>query len=444
MQIRVERMRQALNLVEPAVAKKATLPIIQNVLVSGGLVQATNLEVAVSAPLPEAGDARFTMPFKLVKEAMSRLPGYELLQVEVSDTKLSFQTPRTQFTFHTSPPDDFPPLPKQPEHEAEVDGDLFLAGVEEVVGYCATEESRPILTGVCVTLGDPVEVAAADGFRLAWKPLAFSIPSPQDGQACMVIPSASISLLRKVWRNAPKAPAFPSGAESQLVHNPSIGVARMVVARRPMKLWFNAGYLICGIGAVKVMTQLLSGSFPNYKTLIPTGQDKRVVMDAENMAQALRQVQGVASEGSGIVRLLWDEKELRLEARGEEIGDVSVTIPCASQGEPAHIAFNARCLLEYFTGRQGQVMLEVTAPSAPGLFTYRGMPHVVLMPMFVQWDGEAEAPAPEAPAEETPAETARGEEPQKPSKRRGRKAQAAVAEAPKGPDEAAEEEDLET
>lgn len=121
MEITVDKLRKALTLVEPAVAKKATLPITQNVLVAAGQVHATNLEEAVSAPLPEAGDARFIIPFKQVKEALSHLPGYELLQVEISDSKLSFRSSRTQFQFYTSPPDDFPPMPEQPEHEAEVD-----------------------------------------------------------------------------------------------------------------------------------------------------------------------------------------------------------------------------------------------------------------------------------------------------------------------------------
>ena len=404
--ITVERLRQALTLVEPAVAKKATLPITKNVLVAAGQLRATNLEVTVSAPLPEAGDAMFTVPFKQLKEALAHLPGYETLHVELVDHLLRANTSRTQFQLFTSPADEFPPLPAQPEHEAEVDGDIFLAGLEEVVHYAATESSRPVLTGVCVTLGDPVEVAGADGFRLAWKPLGISLV-PQGGQNSMIIPSTTISLLRKVWRNAPKPPVLPKGAvDGRLVHNPSIEVARMVVAKRPMKLRYDTGHLSCGIGGVQVTTQLLAGDFPNYKQLIPTGLDKRVVMDAENMAAALRQVQGVANDGAGIVRLLWEGEQLRVEARGEEVGDASVTIPCSSQGGPAHIAFNCRYLLEYFTGRQGQVMLEVTTPSSPGLFTYRGTAHVVIMPMFAEWEDKPkdEEPQVDDSREEQPAE----------------------------------------
>jgi len=106
---------------------------------------------------------------------------------------------------------------------------------------------------------------------------------------------------------------------------------------------------------------------------------------------ALRQVQSTGNEGSGIVRLSWENEQLRLEARGEEVGAASVTIPCSSRGAPAHIAFNVRYLLEYFTVRQGQVMLEVTAPSSPGLFTFRGMPHVLVMPKHIQWNGDPPA-----------------------------------------------------
>jgi DNA polymerase-3 subunit beta len=396
MQVQVEKFRQALKVVKPAVARKATLPVTQNVLVQDGRLHATNLELYISVPLPEL-DEPFTFPARQMEETLAHLPGYETLVVSVSNHEIQLQTSRVSFSLKGTGAEEFPPLPGPEPHEAEVDGDAFLAGLRQVRAYCATDESRPVLTGVCVALGDPTEVVAADGFRLGWKLLSFGI-TPRDGIANLILPGTTIDVLAATWRAVPKAPAFPALTEAP--HEASLATARLAVAKRPMKLTFSPACLSCHFGGVKLTTQLLAGTFPNYKQLIPIGQEKRVVVDARNVAQALRQLAPVANDGSGIIRLYWEDTAFCLVAQTED-GKSEVRLPCSSQGGPAHIAFNIGYLREYFHHREGPVMLEVTSTSAPGVFTHRGERQLVIMPMFCQWEGDptevpAEAPPPEA------------------------------------------------
>ena len=89
----------------------------------------------------------------------------------------------------------------------------------------------------------------------------------------------------------------------------------------------------------------------------------------------------------------------------------STTIPtqCQSEGE---IAFNVRYLLEYLAGKDGIVILSTDGPSAPGLFSYRGVPHVVLMPMFVDSDGKTKTATPSAVAEASAKEKEVAQEPE--------------------------------
>jgi DNA polymerase-3 subunit beta len=397
MKVQVSRFRQALKVVKPAVAGlKTTLPVTRNVLVQDGRLHATNLELAISVPLPELAGEPFTFPARQMEEILAHLPGYETLVLSVSNHVIQLQTPKTTFSLKGEGAEEFPPPPGPEPHEAEVDGDAFLAGLADVRPYASIEESRPVLTGLYVALGDRVEVAAADGFRLGWQTLDLSI-APRDGVSYIIIPAKTVDVLQATWRAVPKAPAFSALTEPP--HEASLGMAMLAVAKRPMKLTFNAQSLSCQFGGVKVTTQLLAGTFPNYKTLIPTGQEKRVVVDAVDFAQALRQLAPLATAGSGIIRLNWEGTAIRLIARSEEAGTAEVTLPCSSQGGPAHIAFNLRYLQEYFRNREGPVMLEVTTPSSPGLFTYRGQPQFVLMPLFVKWEGgPTEVPA-EAPPE---------------------------------------------
>lgn len=95
-------------------------------------------------------------------------------------------------------------------------------------------------------------------------------------------------------------------------------------------------------------------------------------------------------------------------------GIAEATIPGVTQGGPAHIAFEPKYLMGTSNDGSGRVMLEV---SSPGLFTHRGIPHVLNIPMLVQWDGvspEPPAPGASAPYASHPED--------KPKRERGRRA----------------------
>ena len=119
MRVQVERFRQALKLLQPAVSgQNATVPITQSVLVRDALLHATNLELTISVPLPELSVHPFTFPFSQMRDTVSYLPGYEVLEVEVSDTEIQLKTSSSSFRMHGSNAEEFPPLRAAEEHEA--------------------------------------------------------------------------------------------------------------------------------------------------------------------------------------------------------------------------------------------------------------------------------------------------------------------------------------
>jgi len=457
METTVEKLRQTLKLLEPAVSKKATLPVTQGVLFAEGQARATNLEVAIVVDVPELGEEQFVLPFKTAMEILNHIPGNQVITLSFDEGEIKITSLRSQVKLAAGTVEDFPPLPTVEEEEEEaLDGDAFLAGLQKVQRYAATDTSRPILTGVCITLGDQLEVAGADGYRLAWQTLELKL-RPKESVQQVVLPSSSVSILAKLWKAADKAPAMElSPVVGALPHHPSLHVARLATAKRLMRVAHNnnTGQIRFSFGGVTMFSQLLQGTFPNYKELIPGGGENMVTVDAGDFLQALQQVAPVAQQGSNIIRLSWSVDEMRLNASGEDTGSVEATIPATATDE-AHIAFNIRMLADYFRGKEGPVTLETTTPSSPGLFSYRGMPHVLIMPMHVQEvadqaqateEGEA-AEEPEGPQEEVteaaapddaaPPEPAQTED--KPKRRRGRKSKAPVDEPSEEAEEPSEE-----
>jgi DNA polymerase-3 subunit beta len=80
--------------------------------------------------------------------------------------------------------------------------------------------------------------------------------------------------------------------------------------------------------------------------------------------------------------------KMSTSARSEQIGDEVDEIDAVVDGEAAKIAFNGKYLMDVLgVLREGQVAMEITSPSSPGVIRPVGRDNYVhvAMPMFVQW-----------------------------------------------------------
>jgi DNA polymerase-3 subunit beta len=145
---------------------------------------------------------------------------------------------------------------------------------------------------------------------------------------------------------------------------------------------------------VELISQLIQGTFPNYRQLIPQSFETKAVVQVSDFLRATKTASIFARDGSGIVRLVLTPGEeltpgkLTISARAEEIGDNLGDIDAIVEGEEAKIAFNSKYLLDVLSILEGeQVAIETTTSSSPGVLRPVGSENYVyvVMPMFVQW-----------------------------------------------------------
>jgi DNA polymerase-3 subunit beta len=138
----------------------------------------------------------------------------------------------------------------------------------------------------------------------------------------------------------------------------------------------------------------LQGAFPNYGQLIPQSYASRAVVSVAEFLRVMRTASIFAREGNtGIVRLYVTPGEelapgkLTIAAKAEESGDNTSDLDASVDGDVAKIAFNSKYLQEVLGVLDGQVALESTSASAPGVLRPVGSDNYVhvIMPMFVQW-----------------------------------------------------------
>ncbi len=371
-----QNLRRGLAIVGRAVATRSNLPVLQNVKIAtedGMLVlTATNLDIAITtrigAQVEEEGE--ITIPARLLTDFVNSLPD-ERIDIETSVEPLSvgLKCQRFEANINGTDAEEFPPIPTVDEGATiKVDPQVLRETIAYVAFAAATEDSRPVLTGIKVEVnGEDFTFAAADGFRLAVYDGRLTEPLPEPTE--FIIPAKT---MQEVGR---------------LIGGDDTGVEFTVTSAGTHAL-FN-------IGTVEIVSQLMPGSFPNFRSLIPSEHRNRVIVQQSDFMRAVRSASIFARDGSGIVRVqIMGEEQgggISISSRAEELGDNQGEIDGEVEGEvddQSRIAFNNKYLSEVLDVLgDGEIAFEITSASSPGVVrsvSKEGYTHVV-MPMFVQW-----------------------------------------------------------
>ena len=375
-----ENLRNGLSVVERAVATRTTLPITQNVYMAAEgsrlRLSATNLEIAITtwvgAQVEEEGAV--TIPARLLTQFVNSLPAQRVdVALEDEPLRLAMKCARYGANINGQDADDFPPIPTVEEGAiGKMEAAVMRDAIRHVAFAAATEDSRPVLTGVKVEMSeDKFTFAAADGFRLAVYEGKLSEPVPEE--LSFIVPARTLTEVNR------------------LLGQQSDPVEFTVTPAKSQALFRLSG--------VELVSQLVQGTFPNYRQLVPDEYNTRVVIGRDSFMQATRAASTFARDGSGIIRLniTGDEDDsagkIAVSARAEELGDYEGEVDAQVEGKESEskIAFNSRFLTEVLDVlEEGDVALETQTASSPGVIRPAASPnghsytHVV-MPMFVQW-----------------------------------------------------------
>jgi len=387
MEIQVNKLRELMELLKPAVPKKSTLPITAYIRLGEGKAIATDLETMVITDLPEAEEPML-LPFASLAEMLKYVPGNETVKIEVQNKKVSLAWSGGTASYPTEAVQDFPVLPEVPTTaEGMLDGDTLISAMLAALPYVATEESRPVLSGVTLVLGSPIEVAAGDGFRMSHQVLGLSFPL----EVKIILPAHAVRTLGHVLAKTPRTP--PSSADSLIP---------IVTAKRQLHMALageNKVRLDFGRTA-SVVINLVQGSPPDFLKLIPKGEPiLQSQVFAPQLEAAVKRVRTVAKDGKGIVRMVFADGNLTVSATGED-QEISATIDTLNtQGEPGRTALDQKYLLDYLSGKQGIVIVSQYDKTGPVVFQYQSSPRVLIMPMFVEWGDEKPTAAEQAEPE---------------------------------------------
>ena len=351
-----ENLARGLGIVSRAVASRATLPVLANVLLrteDGGLkLTATNLEIGITCWVPGKVEnpGEITVPARLLTDLVGSLPNERIdLELSAKDRSLKVTCKGSRASIKGIEADEFPVVGGIGEAPiTSVDARVLREALGEVVFAAATDESRPILTGVLTRFdGETLTLAAADNYRIAVRTL--TLAKAVTAETTIVVPGRSYAELVRILPDA-EAPV-------EITVTP------------------NKSQVLFHVEGIDLVSRLIEGQFPNYEPVVPRKDSwtARATLDREAFLAGTRRASFFARDSANIVKVEvgGDDGEatgVTISAHAVDIGDNADSLEASVEGSPTTIAFNARYLTDVLGALSAEeAVLELSGPLAPGV-----------------------------------------------------------------------------
>ncbi len=354
MKLSIERatLLRAVSQAQSVVERRNTIPILANVLIEaeGGTVsfRATDLDIEVvdKAPAQVERAGATTVSAVTLHEIVRKLPDGALVSLseDSSAGRLTVEAGRSRFQLATLPKEDFPVMASTDyaanfSAKAPVLRRLF----DKSKFAISTEETRYYLNGVYLHVaegsnGPALRAVATDGHRLAR--IDAALPDGAQKMPGVIVPRKTVGELRKLLDDDD---------------------AMIAVSVSETKIRFATP-------EITLTSKVIDGTFPDYTRVIPTGNTRRMEVDAGDFAKAVDLVATVSSERSRAVKMSLDEDRLILSVNAPDSGNAEAELAVAYGDDKLEIGFNAKYLLEIASqvDRENAVFM-FSSPSEPTL-----------------------------------------------------------------------------
>src|SRR5919199_1245747 len=369
-----ENLAKGLSVVGRAVATRSTLPVLGNILMAtdeGRLkLAATNLEIGITHWIGAKveDDGAITVPARQLTDYVNSLPPDRIdMELNSRTQTLHLKCARYDANIKGVDASEFPIIPTIGEDVSKItiEPDLLREMVEQATFAAATDDSRPVLTGVFAKFDkNEVTFAAADGFRLSVRRAVLS--STLDQPISVIIPARALSEVSRI-----------TGDQEQPIE---------------IAITANRSQVLFHLANTDVVSQLIDGNFPDYNQILPKSFATRTVMSKADLQSAVRAASVFARDASNIVRLnIAPSNDMGggrvvVAATSAEMGDNVGEIDATVDGDPIEIAFNARFMQDVLNVlHDQQVALETTSSASPGVVKPVGRDDFthVIMPMHI-------------------------------------------------------------
>ena len=339
-------LQKALAKTISVVPSRSTLPILENLLFEVNntklKITATDLEISITVHLDIKGNENGTIaiPAKRIFDTVKALPDTTItFTIDAESNKIRMKTENGEYTLTGENADEFPSIPEfKGEAELVFNPSLMQNIIDKTLFSVSTDELRPAMMGVLFQISkSEMRAVATDGHRLV-KITTKNFSSPKFSKD-IIIPSKALSLVSKV----------ASGEETRFS--------------------VNNTHVVFKFDSVSLISRLIEEKYPNYDSVIPLDNDKKLVVNKHEMLQSVRRVSLYSNSTTHQIRMSLVKDEAKITAEDQDFGsEAKERISCDYNGEEMEIGFNSAYVIDILTHIDGdEVQFNLSSPNRAAL-----------------------------------------------------------------------------
>lgn len=318
-----------LNNVLRAISSKTTIPILTGLKMvvtdHSVILTGSDTDITIESTL-DASDSSYglsieepgaiVLPARFFNEVIKKLPDKQATIEVFNGLQVRITSGTAEFTINGQDANNYPHLPEvESENTVELASDMLREVIDQTRIAVSKQESRPILTGIHVTLNNGILTAVAtDSHRLAQRKV--ELPETADRDFDIVLPGASMTELAK------------------MIADEKDGVKMQITENQALFIFDNTHFY----------SRLLEGNYPETSRLIPESSDTRLEITASDLLASIERASLLSHESrNNVVKLSVnpENKIATVSGTSADVGNVEEEIN-ADQivGNPLEISFN--------------------------------------------------------------------------------------------------------
>ena len=300
------------------------------------LTDDSNYELLIDEP------GSIVLPARFFSEIIKRLPE-STFTIEVNDHfQATITSGQTEYQVNGVDADNYPHLPEIDTNEQlTIPADIMKQVINQTVIAVSTQESRPLLTGVHLTIKDgELHAVATDSHRLSQRKVKLSGAENIDYD--IIVPGRSLVELSRMIADS------TGSLEIQIAEN---------------QILFN-------FDNTAFYSRLLEGMYPDTDRLIPQSSETEIELNAVSLLHAIERASLLSHEGrNNVVKLSLNSENQTavLSSNSPEVGNIEEELQFDKlTGNDIEISFNPdymKAALQAFG--QAEVKLSLTLPLRP-------------------------------------------------------------------------------
>ena len=340
-----------LQAISRVISSKNSLPILDNFLfnLSGNDLEitASDLESTLITRMKldnTEGDGIIALPARILLDTLREFSSQPLtFEINLETMAVELSSENGKFNLVGQNGIDFPALPvikKDKKFTFTINAEVMLAGITRTLFATADDELRPVMGGIFIEAStDRITFVASDAHKL----VRYQRTDAQaDDNASFILPKKPASLLRNILPRE-------SG---------------------PFKVEFDNKNAFFNLNDYKVVCRLVEGNYPNYNSVIPKNNPRKVTIDRVEFYNTLKRVSVFSNQASNLVKLQLKGNQATVSAQDIDFSiSANERIKCQYDGDEIEIGFKSVFLLEILANISSQdVLIELADPTRAGLF----------------------------------------------------------------------------